>query len=926
MKRELVVRLFLVLTILIISSGLVVAPNHIFELDEGDDVDTTEKSGIGSDINEEEEIEKLIEEAEKFDEELGVDAGLTPDSFFYFLDGFIDSRPEKVAEMKEMAERCSQGDKSACDGFEISFKKYREHADIDEREVSPEEKEKAQKTSRAIRGVLIRDIAKNIDPTKKDEFVKEIVKKENNIDTAAEIASKINELCGKLVELGEFEKANKVCNLEEDDEDSPAWLKNKRNEWKGKMSEDAKKFFEVLTDCMKITEDGKKGNSGECKCNEMPDAQAVLCVDIAAAEDACNDGGDKSACDDSEFLIEEFMKGLPNDLKVAVERAMSKFEEEGFERRAPPECEKAGANTFEECMLIMAEQHLQYAPEPCRDPIRNAIKEGKVKGERDAREICEKIMFEENTPDGCKGLSPDECAEQYEDRGRGRGPGPGVVFQVCDNIQDSSARLACYDANAKGVGITGDYYREKQKFREEFRSKEFDYGEYRKEFNEKFDGDFRKDREKEYIDFAKERYKYSYERGEGKGRSNRGREQHQAKIDAFFNSEEFKNRDGKPWFCDGPPEKPCYLGESYNYPFEDNVDKRYYNKQPCPYGYYQQCSGSPETGACSCVEDNKQYQQTTCRAGEYFDSNQRRCVSQDYASQCGPGQRWDTATRLQTPQGSCVPNNCPYGVNPNTGQCAEQGISSGGGCSKSTSRSDCIATSGCAWNDGPSGYIGCYNAGYVDSKNTACNYNGKCDYGESSGSCPSDCGSYTGGGSCYNVKLQSSCVSPCVWYSDSSHLTRGESPHCDDTAHATSSVSGTTGSGICSGSPSFYCPTGTLQCINSAWGCSDGNSKSVYGGSGGSCRSGEHWVPEPSNPPNYGYCVPDSQTPSTTTSITQCPSGTYPEAGICKPIESTTTTTSPPPSGTSPPPSGTGSAISGRAIYENPFLKYYFEY
>jgi len=448
--------------------------------------------------DEEAKVEQLIKEAEKFDEKLDVDAGLTPDSFFYFLDGIVDSREEKVAEMKEMAEACSKGDRGACGGFDVSFDKYKEHANKLEKEVSPEEREEAQRTSRAIRGVLIRDIAKNIDPTKKDDLVKKIVIKEKNIETAAEIADKINELCGQLVKLGAFEEASEVCKLEVDDkeEGAPDWLKEKRKQWKGEMSDDAKKFFEVLTQCMEITNDGKEGNSNECRCNEMPDAQAVLCVDIAAAEDACNDGKDESACGVSQPLIEQFMSSLPEDLRKAMERAMNKFGEEDFEiHGVPSECEEVGANNFVSCQEAMFRSR---APGPCL----NALDRGEIEP---TREACEKIMFRENVPKGCEGLDPNQCAEQYGGPDRGRG-GPGVVFQVCDNIKDSSARLACYDDNANKVDFTRDYHEEKREFREEFGSKEFkNYGEYRKKFRGEFEGKFRKENVDKYADLYKSR-------------------------------------------------------------------------------------------------------------------------------------------------------------------------------------------------------------------------------------------------------------------------------------------------------------------------------------------------------------------------------------------------------------------------------------
>jgi hypothetical protein len=610
--------------------------------------DASGDDSFDRDYNEEE----LIREAEEFDEEFNTGAGLTPDSFFYFLDGIIDSREEKIAEMRDTARRCNEGDLDACDALEVSFEKYREHADDFEKEVSPEQRIEAERSSRAIRGVVVREIAQNAPPTLKDDLIREVVKKEKSIEAAAEIADEIAKLCEKLInELGAYDKARDVCSLEDEGEDIPRWKLEKRNEWKESISEDGQKFFDVLGQCI----------TGDCDCNDMPGVvQVDLCFQIMEADETGEDPRD---------LIDEFRESLPKNLKEVMDRAMKEFEEEGYERERPPECRDV--DSFEECMLIMVEEELQNAPEPCREPIREGIRSGEVKGERDGKRICEEIMFRENAPQECidaGATTPDECGKLF-----GKGKGPGIDVIDCEEFEFIEEKLNCYRDNSERVDFSRDYYDEKEKFR-------YDEGFDHKNFEKEFRG---RNKDK-YIDFAGNPRRYD---------RNFDREDHQRMVDEIIDKCESQ---GKPWFCDGKGENPCYCGENYEYrsydegpyPGDGPYDDESYDDAPydCAVMYcqpgdycdpYRGCVSDGDEfypsgpGDPNYVEPDAPYDCSKLDCGNppnYCDSY-RGCVKGDDGynpdgSSCNSGQEWCESSGGCVDFGDCdygFENNCPEG-------------------------------------------------------------------------------------------------------------------------------------------------------------------------------------------------------------------------------------------------------------------------
>ena len=96
------------------------------------------------DLTEDDEVEVLVEEANSFDEQLSVDAGITPGSPLSFIDNAFDGfanpadvREEKIAEMRDLGIECNAGNQEACGFMEESFNKYQKYAGDFERKVSP---------------------------------------------------------------------------------------------------------------------------------------------------------------------------------------------------------------------------------------------------------------------------------------------------------------------------------------------------------------------------------------------------------------------------------------------------------------------------------------------------------------------------------------------------------------------------------------------------------------------------------------------------------------------------------------------------------------------------------------------------------------------------------------------------------------------
>ena len=391
--------------------------------------------------------------------ELKEAAGITPDSSFYFIDRFFDmfasdleTREEKIAEVKEMLEA---GDYESA---RAALEKYKIHADEVEFEVSPEESEEAERSARAIRGA-IKDVAHEIPAGEKDEFVRLIVKKEKDIETAAAIATRVKELCEELAEL-DPDAYYDVCST--GDEDAPKWKRELDKDLTAEQKEEAKKFASVMKECFK--------SSGEtCRCDEIPYAKfAASCSEAAPLATACDIGGNEEACEKLDNLD---MPELPPHLQDIFDELEGGIKEEKFDLHMPSECVDAGAKTPKECGNVMTMLH---APKECKA----ALLAAEPASEKEGREICDKIMMEKHSPECVdEGISDPEkckdfmwnvderpeicqshdihdfrdCKRFLEEGGETKKMGPGFGGGDCREMSDPMERLACYDGLSSGV-------------------------------------------------------------------------------------------------------------------------------------------------------------------------------------------------------------------------------------------------------------------------------------------------------------------------------------------------------------------------------------------------------------------------------------------------------------------------------------------
>ncbi len=360
------------------------------------------------------------------DEEI-ISPGITPDSVFYFLDELfegvsLEGKEEKVAEIKAMVEE------GKYDEAHEALENYVRYAEELEKEITPENIEEAKRSASAIQSAL-REIEDRLPEDEREEFL-DILHREKNIVTAAEIASKIAELCKDLSEIDPIEYG-RVCSA---GDDAPKWQKELDDDLTAEQRVEAKKFGNIMEQCFKTS-------GQDCACSEIPYSDfANACSMAAPLAVACDINGDEDACDKLDNLE---MPELPEHLQDVFDD-MEDAQEARYDIHMPSECVAAGATTPKECTKVMIETG---APDACKQ----ALLDSGCDSEHECREICDEIMMKEHAPQCAEeGITDgDECARFMDSfRGDRVGEGGPKMDFNCAGVEDPTERLACYDGAA----------------------------------------------------------------------------------------------------------------------------------------------------------------------------------------------------------------------------------------------------------------------------------------------------------------------------------------------------------------------------------------------------------------------------------------------------------------------------------------------
>ncbi len=424
--------------------------------------------------------------------ELQENAGLTPDSPFYFIDEKIENflvgdDPEKALAYKEekIAEALQMIEEGKTQEAKAALNSAQEFGNIIEKEVSPEIEKRARESSKAVKKV-VGDIQDNLEGEKWDE-IREILQEQNDqsdkIALAATISKKIQTLCESLADLDPKQYAD-TCQT---GDDAPRWQQRLDKKLTAEQREEAEEFFGIMSSCFK--------NPRECPCEKIKiKSFSEKCSEIAPLAAQCEDG-DEDACERMD-QIEDPIKLLPPHLQEVMNDIEGQYGEAQYDLHMPKECVQAKATSPKECMKIM---FMEHSPPECKEALEQgkisfeneqearracekimfavnappecvqAVEDGKIdfSNPREAGKACEKIMFESNAPKECinAGITgedprdPERCREVMHEMGAMQGPMQGErgssPMPDCRRIEDAEERLKCYDNALTGFGGEG---------------------------------------------------------------------------------------------------------------------------------------------------------------------------------------------------------------------------------------------------------------------------------------------------------------------------------------------------------------------------------------------------------------------------------------------------------------------------------------
>jgi len=430
--------------------------------------------------------------------ELKAEPGITPDSPIYFVKDIyqriaVGDNPERALDYKEqkIAEAKVMVEEGKPEQAEKVLDRALQYSEIIEKEASPEMNNRVQESGAAVENAIkdMKEKTKGSEWKGVQEKFKETIEKEKEIGTAAELAAKINELCASLAQLDPLQYAD-ACKPKDN---SPNWMIEKDKELSAEQEEQAKVFFEKLSQCFESPEN--------CDCKGMGIQKFEdFCLEKSKMAIKCEQG-DENACKESQSG--DPIDLLPEYLLPVLNQVQNKYVKAQYNMYMPEECAKQGAKKPEDCAKIMFELD---APKECIDAgltgkskedeakcekimfKKNAPKEcldaGISSNDEDAPRKCSKIMFMQRAPQECidAGITGEgrddekKCRQLAASEAGGSGQKPASeggsqgynkqkFNRDCNKVQDSDEKMKCYEEfyNNAQVQFNEDFVQKEMK-------------------------------------------------------------------------------------------------------------------------------------------------------------------------------------------------------------------------------------------------------------------------------------------------------------------------------------------------------------------------------------------------------------------------------------------------------------------------------
>ena len=296
--------------------------------------------------------------------EFTAEPGITPDSPFYFIDTLFENvgnNPEKALQYKEekLAELKVMAAEKKTDAATIALKKAQEYGVILEKEVTPAMQTAVSENAAAIEAVLTQA---STDLPELGEKINEKKEQEQRITLAAEISTKIKQLCDTLSKLDAQQYAQN-CKT---GKDAPQWQKKHDQELTAEQQKHAKIFAEKMIECMET-----QGKTCDCegmgvkKWTEICSAQQELKLRCdAQEEDACKAMMEQGSIDMFDYLPDYLHPVMQNLMKKFSQAQDQQYEQwEGKEEYISAKCKEAGISSAKECATYMKEKYKEFKGE-----------------------------------------------------------------------------------------------------------------------------------------------------------------------------------------------------------------------------------------------------------------------------------------------------------------------------------------------------------------------------------------------------------------------------------------------------------------------------------------------------------------------------------------------------------------------------------